>query len=133
MMTPKETVMEFWNAMQSNDFMTAAQWLSEDFQGYWPQTSELTVGRSNFIALNSYYPANGQWHFEINSIVCEGETVVTDVSITDGVQNARAITFHTVESELICKQIEYWPENYAPPQWRSKWVKVVAAKPEVNL
>ncbi|MGR5133716.1 hypothetical protein [Vibrio alfacsensis] len=24
---------------------------------------------------------------------------------------------------LICKQIEYWPEEYAAAQWRAKWVE----------
>ncbi len=64
----------------------------EDFQGYWPQSSELTVDRDNFTAINSEYPANGVWKFELNSIVCEGDTVVTDVSVTDSVLNDRVIT-----------------------------------------
>ncbi|GAJ73303.1 hypothetical protein JCM18904_4182 [Vibrio sp. JCM 18904] len=78
-----------------------------DFEGFWPQSGELTVGRENFTAINSYYPANGVWEFEVHSVVCDGETVVTDVSITDSVQKARAITFHTVENGLITKQKEF--------------------------
>ncbi|BFM48902.1 nuclear transport factor 2 family protein [Marinomonas sp. THO17] len=124
-MTPKEVVILFWEAMESNDFAKASQWLSEDFEGFWPQSSELIVGRENFTAINHYYPASGKWLFDINSIVCEENTVVTDVSITDGEVKARAITFHTVENDLIRKQVEFWPEDYPAPEWRSKWIKKV--------
>jgi len=127
-MNPKEIVLSFWEAMQSNDFYKASEWLSHDFQGSWPQSSEIIIGRSNFAEVNTCYPANGKWLFEINSIVCEGSTVVTDVSITDGVQKARAITFHTVESGLITKQVEFWPDEFDAPQWRSKWVKILKPK-----
>lgn len=124
-MNPKTVVLSFWQAMQSNDFYKASEWLSEDFEGLWPQSSELIVGRSNFGDINSYYPANDQWIFEINSIVCEGAQVVTDVSVTDGTLKGRAITFHTVENGLISKQVEYWPDDFEAPEWRAKWVRII--------
>ncbi|HAS6165988.1 TPA: nuclear transport factor 2 family protein [Vibrio vulnificus] len=124
-MEAKEVVLAYWQAMKSNDFAKASEWLSLDFEGFWPQSGELIVGRENFIAINTDYPANGVWTFDIHSIVCEGATVVTDVAITDGVQKARAITFHTVEKGLICKQKEFWPDPMPAQTWRSKWVKIV--------
>jgi len=122
-MSPKNIVLSFWESMRSNDFVAASKWLSEDFEGDWPQSSELILGRENFSAINTEYPENGTWRFILNTIVCEGDKVVTDVSITDGVQTARAITFHTVKDGLICRQVEFWPENYSPPEWRSRWVQ----------
>ncbi|NRF25673.1 nuclear transport factor 2 family protein [Vibrio coralliilyticus] len=124
-MNAKEIVNAFWQAMQSNDFYKASEWLSEDFECVWPQSSEKIVGRDNFAALNTNYPSHGIWTFEIHSIVCEGEKVVTDVSITDGTQSARAITFHTVVNGLIAKQLEFWPDNYPAPEWRSQWVEAL--------
>lgn len=124
-MNSKQVVLAFWQAMQSNDFAKAAEWLSSDFEGYWPQSGELTLGRENFTAINSYYPANGRWQFDIHSVVCESDTVVTDVSITDGVQKARAVTFHTVSDGLITRQKEFWPDEMEAQQWRAQWVKVV--------
>ncbi|MEZ8018101.1 nuclear transport factor 2 family protein [Vibrio splendidus] len=124
-MTPKQVVLGFWDAMRSNDFSKASEWLAEDFEGYWPQSSELTVGRDNFTAINAEYPANGVWEFTLNSIVCEGDTVVTDVSVTDSVLKDRVITFHTVDNGLIQKQTEFWPDSFEAPEWRSQWVKVV--------
>jgi hypothetical protein len=93
--------------MQRNDFHKASNWLAVDFEGFWPQSAEHISGRSNFADINSFYPANGKWHFEINSIMCEGSKVVTDVSVTDGINKARAITFHTVKNGLIEKQVSF--------------------------
>lgn len=132
-MGSKQVVLSFWDAMKSNDFTQASQFLSEDFEGYWPQSGELILGRENFAAINSYYPAHGVWQFEIHTVVCEGDSVVTDVSVTDGAQSARAITFHTVKNGLIVKQTEFWPDEMAAQDWRAKWVKIVPVESQTEL
>ncbi|MBM7035647.1 nuclear transport factor 2 family protein [Vibrio ulleungensis] len=123
--TPKQTVLAFWDAMKSNNFEHASQFLSADFKGFWPQSNELISGRDNFVAVNSFYPAHGLWRFKINSIVADANQVVTDVSITDGVQQARAITFHVVKEGLITTQKEFWPDDMTPQPWRAKWVTLI--------
>ncbi|SON52919.1 nuclear transport factor 2 family protein [Vibrio tapetis] len=125
-MDAKQVVLAFWHDMQSNDFAKASQWLSEDFEGIWPQSNEQICGRDNFVAINQQYPATGRWKFTINSAVCEKAQVVTDVSITDGKQTARAITFHTVSAGRICKQVEFWPDDYDAPEWRAQWVNTLS-------
>lgn len=125
-MTAKEVVLSFWKAMESNNFSEAAAYLSQEFENYSPQSSEIIHGRDNFVAINSNYPAFGEWRFSVNSIVAEGNVVVTDVSISDGQMNFKAITFHTVEDGLISKQVEYWPDDYPAPQWRRQWVEIVS-------
>lgn len=124
-MTEKEIVKAYWKAMESNDFAKAAEWLSEDYECLWPQTSELVRGREDFIAVNKNYPAAGLWTFTLNSILTEGNRVVTDVTISDGSMTTRAITFHTVKDGLIIKQVEYWPDDYEAPEWRAQWVTIV--------
>lgn len=34
-MSPKEVVLAYWQAMQSNDFAKASEWLNPDFECYW--------------------------------------------------------------------------------------------------
>ncbi|MCG7488229.1 nuclear transport factor 2 family protein [Vibrio sp. Of14-4] len=123
-MDAKSVVLAYWEAMNSNDFHQASTYLSIDFEGFWPQSNELICGRDNFSAINSAYPSNGQWSFIINSLVCEVERVVTDVSVSDGVQKERAITFHTVKNGLITRQTEFWPDAMEPQPWRSDWVTI---------
>jgi hypothetical protein len=87
----------------------------------WPQSSERIVGRHNFAALNSNYPAAGSWRFVINKLVAEGNTVVSDVSVTDGHVNARAITFSTVVDSLVVRQVEFWPDESEAPVRQKEW------------
>lgn len=122
--TPRDLVLQFWHVMQSNDFHAAAQRLSPDFEGVWPQSGEMIRGRENFASLNTAYPAKGRWHFTVNRCVAEGDAVVTDVTITDGDIVATAITFHTVKNDQITRQVEYWPDPYDPPAWRAQWVEL---------
>ena len=127
-MTPRAVVEAFYAAMNSNDFTAATRWLAEDFECFWPQSAELICGRRNFAAINSAYPANGRWVFETDSLVADGNQVVTSVRVTDGVVKARAITFHTVEKGLITRQTEYWPDPFEAPAWRRQWVKLTTCR-----
>lgn len=121
-MQPKDVVKKFWETMNSNDFFKAAEWLSEDFECFWPQSSEIISGRRNFAEINTRYPTHGTWKFKINSLIAEGNQVVSDVSVTDGTIRARAITFHTIKNNLISRQVEFWPDDFPAPEWRSQWV-----------
>lgn len=122
-MTEKDIVLNFWNVMASNDFYAAAECLSPDCEVIWPLTKEVIRGRKNFAELNSAYPAEGKWTFAIERIVGEGDQVVTDVIVSDGVRSDRVITFHSIRDGLICKQVEYWPEDYTAADWRTQWVE----------
>ncbi|HEY9101566.1 nuclear transport factor 2 family protein [Chitinimonas sp.] len=118
-------VREYWRRMQSNDFAYAAQILSGDFRLEWPQSNERLRGRENFTRMNSEYPAHGRWEFTVHRIVGDELAAVSDVSITDGVQRARAITFSSVAGGLITSQTEFWPEDYPAPQNRRHLVEPI--------
>ena len=110
--------------MQTNDFGAASALLAEDYELYWPQSSERILGRANFVAVNKHYPANGLWQFTVDRLLADGDGVVTDVGVTDGVVKARAITFSIVKNGLIVRQLEYWPDTFEPPAWRREWVEL---------
>lgn len=124
-MNPKQIVQQFWDAMASNDFFAAAQLLHDDFTLEWQQSGEQIRGRENFAKINSAYPAAGTWRFTIHALIAEGETVVSDVSVTDGTRQDRAITFSTIRDGKIWKQVEFWPEPFDAPKWRAIWVEQI--------
>jgi hypothetical protein len=39
----------------------------------------------------------------------------SDVTVTDGVRTARAISFFTVAEGKVTRLVEFWPEPYAAP------------------
>lgn len=119
----KETVQAFWHAMQSNDFRAAGELLADEFVLEWPQSGERIRGRDNFALVNEHYPTVGRWAFTVHRLVAEEKTVVTDVTVTDGVTSGRAVTFSTVRDGKIVHQVEYWPDPFDAPEWRSAWVE----------
>ena len=114
----------FWRAMGSNDFFAAAAWLAEDYVLTWPQSGEVMHGREAFGRVNTEYPSAGRWRFKLRRILAEGPEVVTEVEVTDGNQEAVAITFHTIVDDKISRQREFWPDPFPAPPWRSAWVSV---------
>ena len=84
---------EFWKLMMTNDFRSVGSILSDDFVLEWPQSNERIRGRHNYATMNEEYPAHGRWQFTVHRIVGNQSEAVSDVSVTDGVEHARAITF----------------------------------------
>jgi ketosteroid isomerase-like protein len=123
MVNARAIVTQFWAAMQANDWAGAAAYFSDDYVLAWPQSGERISGRANFVAVNTHYPAAGPWRFTLHRLVAEGDTVVSDVGVTDGAITARVITFSIVRDGRITQQIEFWPDPFAAPAWRSAWVE----------
>ena len=121
----KEMLEAFWAAMQTNDFKRAGELLHDDYILEWPQSGERIRGRANFVAVNENYPAHGRWEFTVHHILAEGDDVVSDVSVTDGVVQARVITFSTVRDGRILRQTEFWPDPFEPAAWRTQWVEAI--------
>jgi hypothetical protein len=109
--------------MATNDFTAASRCLTDDFRLHWPQSGEMVEGRADFAALNAAYPAAGPWTFDLRRIVGEGDQIVTEVGVSDGVMRATALTFHTVRGDLIALQREFWPDPFEAPEWRAAWVR----------
>jgi ketosteroid isomerase-like protein len=117
--TPVEVVREFWRLMGTNDFISVAAVLAEDFVLEWPQSKERMRGADRFAQMNSEYIAYGRWRFSIVRLIGSESEAVSEVAITDGKQNAKAISFFTVADGKITRLVEYWPEPYPAPANRA--------------
>ena len=122
-MNNRQIVEHFWKTMATNDFYAAAQLLHDDYLLDWPQSRERIRGRKNFAAINTHYPAEGKWTFNINQILTEGQVVVSDVGVSDGTRHDHVITFSTIRDGKIWKQVEFWPDPFEAPEWRAQWVE----------
>jgi len=71
--------------------------------------------------------AHGPWTFIVHRVVGGGAQAVSEVSITDGVQKATAISFFTVVDGKITHQVEHWPEPYPAPANRKHLVEPISA------
>lgn len=118
-----EVVHVFWRLMATNDFYCLKQILAEDFVLEWPQSKERIRGAKNFAQINAEYPANGPWRFTVHRVFGNGAHAVSDVSVTDGVVSARAISFFETEAGKVKRLVEYWPEPYEAPGNRQHLVE----------
>jgi len=121
----KQVIESFWMAMQTNDFKRAGELLHDDFILEWPQSYERIHGPANFVAINENYPSHGRWVFTVHCILAEGDQVVSDVDVTDGVITGRVITFSTIRDGKILHQTEFWPDPFDAPDWRAGWVEKI--------
>jgi ketosteroid isomerase-like protein len=119
----KQILEKFWEVMATNDFYAVSQLLHDEYVLEWPQSRERIRGRDAFAAINTFYPAEEKWIFNINHIAADGDLVVTDVSVSDGKRHDRAITFSTIRDGKIWRQVEFWPEPFEAPSWRVQWVE----------
>lgn len=122
----ESVVREFWRLMATNKFRSVGQVLAPGFVMEWPQTNERIRGADNYARMNAEYPTTGHWRFRINRLVASSTEVVTHVSLTDGTQSAEAVSFFTVDSGMISRLVEYWPEPYAPPPNRGHLTEPIA-------
>jgi limonene-1,2-epoxide hydrolase len=126
----RDVVRSFWSAMQDNDWPRAASHLADGCEVDWPCSGERIVGRDDFVAIQIGYPTNtGRWSFDLHRMIVDGGTVVSELTVTDGEQSARAIVFSEVAGEQIVRQVEYWPAPYAPAPWREHLVRRIDQVP----
>ena len=123
--TAIDVVREFWRLMATNDFRAVGAVLADDYVLDWPQSKERIRGRDRFAQMNAEYPAHGRWRFTVNRLFGNGTEVVSDVSVTDGVQHGRALSFFTVADGRIVRQVEFWPEPYEGAANRRHLVEIV--------
>jgi ketosteroid isomerase-like protein len=119
----RQIVARFWATMQTNDFKAVGELLHDDYTLEWPQSGERIRGRANFVSVNENYPAHGRWEFEIHRIIAEGNEVVSDVDVTDGIVRGRVITLSTIRDGKILHQTEFWPDPFEPAEWRTQWIE----------
>lgn len=119
MKTAEHTVREFWRLMATNNFFSVKDVLSVDFVLEWPQSNERIRGADNFARMNTEYPTDGYWCFDLKRLVASADEVVTHVAVTDGKQSAEAISFFRVRDSRVYRLEEYWPESYPAPRNRA--------------
>lgn len=49
------------------------------------------------------------WTFEIHELLVDGNTAVSEVTVTDDEQSACVVCFSETDDENIIHQTEYWP------------------------
>jgi ketosteroid isomerase-like protein len=117
-------VRRFWALMDAADFAGAGALLADGYVCDWPQSHERICGRANFVAVNEHYP--GRWRIAVRRLIAAGEEATSEVLMTNEEgKTAHAVSFFVVRDGRIERETDYWPEPYAAPAWRLRWVEAL--------
>lgn len=121
----------FWAAMQANDWDGAAGHLAPTCVIDWPCSGERIVGRADYAAVKARYPTStGSWTFDVHRMVVGADTVVSEVTVSDGQQSARPVVLSEFDGEEVGGyQVEYWPAAYDPMPGREDLVRRIDRVP----
>ena len=112
---PHELVSSFWARIQARDWDGLGDLLADDFYVEWPDTRLRIRGRENFVEFNRTYPEG--WTIEVQEIVAQGETVVSEVRVPHIEQGTYyVISIFTVDSDRLMRGREYWLEDHVEEQ-----------------
>jgi hypothetical protein len=110
--------------MNDDDFRGAGGLLADDFVLNYPQSREHMRGRENWVALNQEYPAAGRWSFQVHRLIVENHQAVTEVTVSDIVNQFMLVSFFQARDGSIQRMIEYWPDPFDPPGMRAHLVEM---------
>jgi ketosteroid isomerase-like protein len=117
----RQLISELWQRMGRFDFEGAGTLLHDDYVCEWPQSLERIRGRENFVALNANYP--GRWTAEVKRVIVQSDQVASEVTLNWENQTIMVVSFYEIRDGKIYREVDYWPEPYAAPEWRKPWVE----------
>ena len=130
----RSTCHELLHLLETRQWDDARQLLSDEFEGYWPQSGERLVGPDQFIALNQAYP--GERKFQVRNSMCQYDnwdlefSVVTDVSVETNMlggemHKSLVVSFFELDGDGLIKSVtEYCAASCEVPAWRKPFVDV---------
>ncbi len=118
-MTGEDAVRELWRLFDEGRFDDVRPLLADDFAADWPQTRERIAGPEDFIALNAAYP--GRWRCRLRHLHGLGDTIISEVEISDGAATVHAVSVFTVRDGRIAQAREYFGDAGEPPHDRGRW------------
>jgi ketosteroid isomerase-like protein len=122
-MSPEQVVRELWSRIQAHDWDGLGELLAQDVRVEWPSTAEAFVGRANFVAVQSEYPAG--WSIRVLRVLAVGDAVVSEVEVPFEPLGLtfRVASFFHVNDGCVISATEYWVTvgGEEPPAWRQRY------------
>ena len=126
-----DIAIKLWNLFNEQRWDDARKLLSDDFEGYWPQSRE-KMSADGFIDVNRNYP--GKHEGKVQNRFHEYDNwdhrsnVITVAHVKSEMPDGKKMEFYAtsvfeIEEERILSLSEYWAESYPAPDWRKQWVE----------
>jgi len=112
---------QHWAASDANDFETEHRIYLEDAVLEYPQSGELTRGRSNIQGQRASQP--NKKRFSIRRIVGRGELWVTEFILTYDAKPSYTVSIMEFKGDKVARETQYFADPFVAPAFRAKWVE----------
>jgi hypothetical protein len=112
---------QHWAASDANDFETEHLIYLEDAVLEYPQSGELTRGRSNIQGQRASQP--NKKRFSIRRIVGSGELWVTEFILTYDAKPSYTVSIMEFKGDKVARETQYFADPFVAPAFRAKWVE----------
>ena len=112
---------QHWAASDANDFETEHLIYHDDAVLEYPQSGELTRGRSSIQGQRSSQP--NKKRFSIRRIVGSGDLWVTEFILTYDNKPSYTVSIMEFEGDKVARETQYFADPFVAPAFRAKWVE----------
>jgi SnoaL-like domain len=112
---------QHWAASDANDFVTEHLIYREDAVLEYPQSGELTRGRSNIQGQRASQPSKKR--FTIRRIIGSGDLWVTEFILTYDSKPSYTVSIMEFTGVKVARETQYFADPFPAPAFRAKWVE----------
>ena len=112
---------QHWAASDANDFDTEHRIYLDDAVLEYPQSGELTRGRSNIQGQRASQP--NKKRFSIRRIIGSGELWVTEFILTYDNKPSHTVSIMEFKGDKVARETQYFADPFVAPAFRAKWVE----------
>ena len=112
---------QHWAASDANDFETEHLIYHQDAVLEYPQSGELTRGRSNIQGQRASQP--NKKRFSIRRIVGTGDLWVTEFILTYDNKPSYTVSIMEFKGDKVARETQYFADPFVAPAFRAKWVE----------
>ena len=112
---------QHWAASDANDFVTEHLIYREDAVLEYPQSGELTRGRSNIQGQRGSQP--NKKRFTIRRIIGSGDLWVTEFILMYDAKPSYTVSIMEFSGDKVVRETQYFADPFPAPAFRAKWVE----------
>jgi hypothetical protein len=112
---------QHWAASDANDFVTEHLIYREDAVLEYPQSGELTRGRSNIQGQRASQP--NKKRFTIRRIIGSSDLWVTEFILTYDGKPSYTVSIMEFRGVKVVREIQYFADPFPAPAFRAQWVE----------
>ena len=112
---------QHWAASDANDFVTEHLIYREDAVLEYPQSGELTRGRSNIQGQRESQP--NKKRFTIRRIIGSGDLWVTEFILMYDAKPSYTVSIMEFSGDKVTRETQYFADPFPAPAFRAQWVE----------